>query len=162
MKKIHDFNKFVLSEAIINRSKAWPANWKDSVQWKILQILGFEETTTPKLEKNGSIKIYSPKASEYPGGLVLQRSGYVRNPLVQSGWVKRWEGEFTLLDILNYIISRYLPIFYSRGDKERIDNLFKEDPALISILNQRPSIQQEIINRTGIPDFRSVLQNPLW
>jgi len=161
MKRIHNFDRFILSEAI-NRSKSWPENWKELPQWRILEILGFKDSTTPSLQKNGTIKIFNPKASEYPGGLVLQRSGYIRNPLVTSGFVRRWQGEFSLTDLFNYLISRYLPIFYSRGEKEQIDDLFKEDPALIGILNQKPSIQQEIIDRTGIPDFRGVLQNPLW
>ena len=174
MKKISTFDSFILQEGLINRSSFWPEDWKNTPHWKLMTLLGFVDATTPRLEKNGTIKIDgSLIQSAYPAGLILQRSGYIRNPLVKSGFVRNYRSGFSLMDMFEYILKRFIPKDMKKFipqnmnqvDSKMLDQFFVENPLLISILDKNPELQQEIIDRTGMKDFRSLqaaLKNPIW
>lgn len=174
MKRINTFDQFLITEALINRSSNWPEDWKNTSHWKLMELLGFVDTSTPQLQKNGTIKINSEMInSVYPDGLILQKSGYIRNPLVTSGFVRKFNSGFALADMFEYIVKRFtpkgvkdiLPQDRNEIDSKMLDQLFLENPLLISILDKNPELQQEIISRTGMKDFRSLqaaLKNPIW
>ena len=72
-------------------------------KWKQMQDLGFYDVTTPIMKKNGSVLLKNDKYNEYPGGIVFQNSGYIRNKLAKSGFIKNdlsWE------EMADYIIKR--------------------------------------------------------
>jgi hypothetical protein len=186
MRRIDTFDNFILTEGqdLINRSSFWPDDWKETPHWKFMELLGFIDTTTTQQLKNRTIKIDGALInSAYPAGLVLQRSGYIRNPLARSGFVKQMNPGFSLIQMFDYIIKRFLPenlkSFTSVGKQnidpkildqfeeltQKLDQFFLENPLSISILDKNPGLQQEIIGRTGMKDFRSLqsaLKNPIW
>jgi len=110
MKRILRFSEFGINEAVIDRSSDWPDNWKDMPEWAQLQELGFEDATTTQMERNGNILLTNHSIPVYPGGIVLQRSGYVRNKLATSGFITKMPRGFTLKQMLDYLVKRFSKI----------------------------------------------------
>jgi hypothetical protein len=78
-------------------------------EWKTLKKLGFYETTTPIQSKNRTIMIANSNprlAYFYPAGIVLQESGYVRDKGVSSGYIKKFNTDYSLRDLFNYVIDK--------------------------------------------------------
>lgn len=87
----------------------WPSDWKSMPEWKTLKKLGFYETTTPIQSKNRTIMIANSNprlAYFYPAGIVLQESGYVRDKGVRSGYIKKFNTDYSLRDLFNYVIDK--------------------------------------------------------
>lgn len=87
----------------------WPSDWKSMPEWKTLKKLGFYETTTPIQSKNRTIMIANSNprlAYFYPAGIVLQESGYVRDKGVSSGYIKKFNTDYSLRDLFNYVIDK--------------------------------------------------------
>jgi len=99
-------SEFFLNEAISSASD-WPDNWKDMPEWAALQELGFRDATTPQMEKNGNILLMNDTNPIYPGGITLQQSGYIRNKLASSGFIRKYPGGFTLKQMFDYLIERF-------------------------------------------------------
>jgi hypothetical protein len=110
MKRILRFSEFGINEAVIDRSSDWPENWKDLPEWPQLQELGFEDATTTQMERNGNILLMNHSIPVYPGGIVLQRSGYIRNKTAESGFITKMPREFTLKQMLAYLVKRFSKI----------------------------------------------------
>jgi hypothetical protein len=91
----------------------WPSNWKDMPEWKKLQDLGFSDVTTPRMASNQTILLKNFTSDlGYKEGIVLQKSGYIRDKSVSSGFIKRYVDYTTgkpanLKDILDYLIGRW-------------------------------------------------------
>jgi hypothetical protein len=88
----------------------WPSNWKEMGIWKSLEDIGFVEVTTPLQAKNSTImlKTNNPSISYmYPDGIVLQKSGYIRDKAATSGFIKRYQSDFTLYDMLLNLLDRF-------------------------------------------------------
>ena len=91
----------------------WPSNWKDMPEWKKLQDLGFSDVTTPRMASNQTILLKNfTNDLGYKEGIVLQKSGYIRDKSVSSGFIKRYVDYTTgkpanLKDILDYLIGRW-------------------------------------------------------
>ena len=107
MKHVTDFSNFSVNEAIKNISSDWPANWREMPEWTRLQEMGFVDSTTPQMERNGNILLTNPQLPLYPGGITLQQSGYIRNKLATSGFVRKYERGFTLKEMFDYLIDRF-------------------------------------------------------
>lgn len=74
-------------------------------EWKRLEELGFYDSTTPIVAKNGNVILKNRRFNYYPEGIVLQpASGYVRNRGVRSGFLKNG---LDLKGMLDYLIDRY-------------------------------------------------------
>ena len=68
----------------------WDPNWRNSPEWKRLEALGFTEITTDRQRLGDTIMIKSDRIPYfYPSGIVLQKSGYIRDYGVKSGFIKR-------------------------------------------------------------------------
>jgi hypothetical protein len=91
----------------------WPTNWKEMPQWKTLQDLGFTDNTSEFAPNAAKTSIWLKNEEhpiDYPGGIVLQVSGYVRDKLARSGYIK---SGLNLEQMFNYLIDRWTK------DKER-------------------------------------------
>jgi len=99
--------EFFLNEGTINDPSDWPDNWKDMPEWTQLQELGFTDATTPQMAKNGSILLMNFAIPHYPGGITLQQSGYIRNKLASSGFIKNYRDSFTLKQMFDYLIEKF-------------------------------------------------------
>lgn len=109
-KRILKLSEFFINEATVNVSSDWPDNWKDMPEWAQLQELGFTDGTTPQMIKNGNILLMNTTIPQYPGGITLQRSGYIRNKLASSGYIKNYPEDFTLKQMFDYLIERFTKI----------------------------------------------------
>jgi len=87
----------------------WPTNWKDMPEWKTLQQLGFSDVTTSRMALNQTILLKNfTRDLGYKDGIVLQKSGYIRDKSVSSGFIKRYKDfPVDLKDILDYLIQRW-------------------------------------------------------
>ena len=109
------------------------------------------------MAKDGNIRIFNPYFPEFPKGMTLQKSGYIRNAARTSGWVKRWDsGTFSLMDLFEYIIQRFGKTLLEKIPAQRIDQFFIEFPHLISFLEKTPVLKKQVLDRTGIEDFSSL------
>jgi len=110
MKKILSFELFESLNLLEKLGEdRWPSDWKSMSEWKTLKKLGFYETTTPIQSKNRTIMIANSNprlAYFYPAGIVLQESGYIRDKSVTSGYIKRFNNEYSLRDLFNYVIDK--------------------------------------------------------
>jgi len=106
-KHILKLSEFFLNEEVINESSDWPDNWKDMPEWAQLQELGFTDATTPQMAKNGNILLMNFTIPQYPGGITLQQSGYIRDKLASSGAIKKYPDGFTLKQMFDYLIERF-------------------------------------------------------
>jgi len=79
-------------------------------EWVRLQEIGFVDSTTTQMERNGNILLTNPQLPLYPGGITLQQSGYIRNKLATSGFVRKYERGFTLKDMFEYLLTRFSKI----------------------------------------------------
>jgi len=96
-------------------------------KWKKMQDLGFYDVTTPIMKKNGSVLLKNDKYNDYPGGIVFQNSGYIRNKLAKSGFIKKglsWE------KMADYIIDRYTSY---KGPKKGYENF---SPTFVTLIRQ--------------------------
>jgi len=107
MRHVTNFSDFSVNEAIKNISSDWPANWREMPEWTRLHELCFVDSTTPQMERNGNILLTNPQLPLYPGGITLQQSGYIRNKLATSGFVRKYERGFTLKEMFDYLINRF-------------------------------------------------------
>jgi hypothetical protein len=99
--RVHNFESYLkLNEASVESIAAdFPA------EWKRLEELGFYDSTTPIVAKNGNIILKNRRFDYYPEGIVLQPgSGYVRDRGVRSGFLKNG---LDLKGMLDYLIDRY-------------------------------------------------------
>jgi hypothetical protein len=99
--RIHNFESYLkLNEAsVASIASDFPA------EWKRLEELGFYDSTTPIVAKNGNIILKNRRFDYYPEGIVLQPgSGYVRDRGVRSGFLKNG---LDLKGMLDYLIDRY-------------------------------------------------------
>lgn len=106
MKNILSFSLFE-SEGKTNLS--WDSDY-DSLEsnplWTELKNRGFVNETTPIMTKNRSLLLKNPGSPWfYPEGIVLQKSGYIRNKGAKSGFVRN--DLIVIDDMLAYLIERY-------------------------------------------------------
>lgn len=108
MRKITPFQDFNLNEALV--PGGWPTDWKDMPEWERLVELGFRDTTNPLQAKNQTIMLDNARIPIYPAGIVLQKSGYIRDKGVTSGFIKNYNpsgNPYSLKTIFDYLIDRY-------------------------------------------------------
>jgi len=108
MRKITPFKDFNLNEALA--PGGWPTDWKDMPEWERLVELGFRDTTNPLQAKNQTIMLDNTRIPIYPAGIVLQKSGYIRDKGVTSGFIKNYNpsgNPYSLKTIFDYLIDRY-------------------------------------------------------
>jgi len=101
--------KFSLFESEFKNNSSWVSDY-DSLEsnplWIELKNRGFVNDTTPIMAKNKSLLLKNPASPWfYPAGLVLQKSGYIRDKGVSSGFVRN--DLVTLEDMFKYLIERY-------------------------------------------------------
>lgn len=101
-RKILSFDDF-LGESTISRPNYWEVNHPD--KWKALQDLGFRDVTTERMKKFGpNVILMNDDLPVYPGGIVYQDSGYLRDKTKSSGFITRnqnWE------QAADYLIDRF-------------------------------------------------------
>jgi hypothetical protein len=106
MAKILNFSDFNLNESLI--PGGWPSDWKSMPEWETLQNLGFQDATTPLQARNATIMLKNDRIPIYPEGVVLQKSGYIRNKGVTSGFIKNLkEKPYSLKFMFDYLIGVY-------------------------------------------------------
>lgn len=108
-----------------NYSSQWPSDWKSLPLWKNLEDLGFYDATKDLQSNIDTIMLKNDSRifrSFYPAGVVLQKSGYIRDKGVRSGFIKKYEGDFKLEDLLQYIKDRWTK------EKDRVLNLNGRGP----------------------------------
>lgn len=108
MSKVLNFEGF-LNEAVykIDSEEIWPRDWKSLPQWAELEKLGFEDVTPDKIRETGNIVLSNIEIPEYPAGIVLQQSGYIRDRAATSGFIKRYTGSYSLAGMFDYLIKRF-------------------------------------------------------
>jgi len=121
MRRIINLSEFPINERLV--SDGWPANWKDSYkeEWKSLQDLGFTDSTTAGQARNQSIMLSNNRIDLYPSGIVLQKSGYIRDYAKDSGFIRRYGATgdaYSLKDLLDYLIDKYAKEAKKRTRKE--------------------------------------------
>jgi hypothetical protein len=100
---------FSLFESQDETDSSWNADY-DSIEsnplWAELKNRGFVNVTSPIMTKNKSLHIQNPGSPWfYPEGVVLQKSGYIRDKGAKSGFVRN---DLTAIDdMLTYLIQRY-------------------------------------------------------
>lgn len=100
------FESQMISESI--PEDRWPSDWKSMPEWKSLQSIGFYDATTPLQARNQTIMLKNTDKrfnNLYPEGIVLQKSGYVRDKAARSGFIKR--DQFSLKKMFDYLIDRF-------------------------------------------------------
>ena len=100
---------FSLFESQDETNSSWNADY-DSIEsnplWAELKNRGFVNETTPIMAKNKSLLLKNPGSPWfYPEGVVLQRSGYIRDKGAKSGFVRN--DLIVIDDMLTYLIGRY-------------------------------------------------------
>ena len=122
VKSFREFEQLFESESSPNK---FETDFPD--KWKKIQDLGFYDVTTPIMRKNGSVLLKNDKYNDYPGGIVFQNSGYIRNKLAKSGFIKKglsWE------KMADYIIDRYTSY---KGPKKGYENF---SPSFVTLIRQ--------------------------
>lgn len=100
---------FSLFESEGKTNSSWYSDY-DSLEsnplWAELKNRGFVNETTPIMAKNKSLLLKNPGSPWfYPEGVVLQRSGYIRDKGAKSGFVRN---DLRVIDdMLTYLIKRY-------------------------------------------------------
>jgi hypothetical protein len=123
-------------------------------KWKQMQDLGFYDVTTPIMRKNGSVLLKNDKYNDYPGGIVFQNSGYIRNKLVKSGFVKKdlsWE------EMADYIIKRYTS--YKDPSPKGYENF---PPHIVTLIRKVTKSKVSINPQTGRLDVSGVVNIENW
>jgi len=100
---------FSLFEGEAKNNSSWDSDY-DSLDvnplWKELQNRGFVNEPSPIMAKNKTLHLRNPKSPWfYPAGVVLQKSGYIRDKAAKSGFVRN--DLITIDDMLSYLIERY-------------------------------------------------------
>jgi len=100
--KILSFDDFIC-ESTISRPNYWEVNHPD--KWQALQDLGFRDVTTERMKKSGpNVILMNDDLPVYPGGIVYQDSGYLRDKTKSSGFItsnQNWE------QAADYLIHRF-------------------------------------------------------
>jgi len=100
--KILSFDDFIC-ESTISRPNYWEVNHPD--KWQALQDLGFRDVTTERMKKFGpNVILMNDDLPVYPGGIVYQDSGYLRDKTKSSGFItsnQNWE------QAADYLIHRF-------------------------------------------------------
>lgn len=94
-----------------NYSQQWNPDWKSLPLWKDLEKLGFYEATSDLQKRNETIMLKNNLRifqGLYPEGLVLQKSGYIRDKAAKSGFIKKYSGDFKVEDMFQYIKDRWI------------------------------------------------------
>ena len=106
MRNILSFSLFE-NEAKTNLS--WDSDYasiESNPLWTELKNRGFVNETTPIMTKNKSLLLKNPGSPWfYPEGVVLQKSGYIRDKGAKSGFVRN--DLIVIDDMLTYLIGRY-------------------------------------------------------
>jgi hypothetical protein len=159
-KRVKTFDEYqAINEALIS----WPNNWKDSEVWKRMEGAGFYDATTPLQRRLDTIMIKSDSLpDEYNGGIVFQKSGYIRNKNKTSGWMKNYKGQpYSIESMLNYVIDKFTnpksreksgTIWALLGDDE-LDAYMKENPLDLHYLDNAPEVKAGVLRRTGMKDM---------
>ena len=100
---------FSLFESEGKTNLSWNSDY-DSLEsnplWAELKNRGFVNEPTPIMAKNKSLLLKNPGAPWfYPNGVVLQKSGYIRDKGAKSGFVRN--DLIVINDMLAYLIERY-------------------------------------------------------
>lgn len=160
MKRIKNFDEYqVINEALI----AWPSNWKDSEVWKKMERAGFYDASTQLQRRLDTIMIKSDSLpDEYNGGIVFQKSGYIRNKNKTSGWMKNYKDQpYSIESMLNYVVDKFTnpqsrakagTAWALLGDDE-LDAYMKENPLDLHYLDNAPEVKAGVLRRTGIKDW---------
>ena len=109
MKHIKGF--YELNEALLQGGWNF-SEWKQMPEWQILQDMGFTDTTTPLQAKNETIMVKPPVGIPlYPAGIVLQKSGYIRDKAASSGFIKTYNQPrsytYSIKIMFDYLIDRF-------------------------------------------------------
>ena len=100
---------FSLFESEGKTNLSWDSDY-DSLEsnplWTELKNRGFANESTPIMAKNKSLLLKNPGSPWfYPNGVVLQKSGYIRDKGAKSGFVRN---DLRVIDdMLAYLIERY-------------------------------------------------------
>jgi len=125
MHRILDFSEFALNESLT--PGGWPSDWKSMPEWATLQDLGFVDATTPLQARNETIMLKNERIPIYPAGVVLQKSGYIRNKGVTSGFIKNLkEKPYSLKMMFDYLIKVYSDWVSTRVRSEKHGELSDE------------------------------------
>jgi hypothetical protein len=100
---------FSLFESDGKTNLSWDSDY-DSLEsnplWTELKNRGFVNVSSPIMVKNKSLLLKNPGSPWfYPEGVVLQRSGYIRDKGAKSGFVRN--DLIVIDDMLTYLIERY-------------------------------------------------------
>jgi hypothetical protein len=106
---MHHILSFSLFESEAKTNLNWDSDYssiESNPLWTELKNRGFVNETTPIMAKNKSLLLKNPGSPWfYPEGVVLQRSGYIRDKGAKSGFVRN---NLTVIDdMLAYLIGRY-------------------------------------------------------
>ena len=106
---MHHILSFSLFESEGKTNLSWDSDY-DSLEsnplWAELKNRGFVNEPTPILAKNKSLLLKNPGSPWfYPNGVVLQKSGYIRDKGAKSGFVRN--DLIVIDDMLAYLIERY-------------------------------------------------------
>jgi hypothetical protein len=106
---MHHILSFSLFESEGKTNLSWDSDY-DSLEsnplWTELKNRGFVNEPTPIMAKNKSLLLKNPGSPWfYPEGVVLQKSGYIRDKGAKSGFVRN--DLIVIDDMLTYLIERY-------------------------------------------------------
>ena len=106
---MHHILSFSLFESEGKTNLSWDSDY-DSLEsnplWAELKNRGFVNEPTPIMAKNKSLLLKNPGSPWfYPNGVVLQKSGYIRDKGAKSGFVRN--DLIVIDDMLAYLIERY-------------------------------------------------------
>ena len=106
---MHNILSFSLFESEGKTNLSWDSDY-DSLEsnplWAELKNRGFVNEPTPIMAKNKSLLLKNPGSPWfYPNGVVLQKSGYIRDKGAKSGFVRN--DLIVIDDMLAYLIERY-------------------------------------------------------
>ena len=106
---MHNILSFSLFESEGKTNLSWDSDY-DSLEsnplWAELKNRGFANESTPIMAKNKSLLLKNPGSPWfYPNGVVLQKSGYIRDKGAKSGFVRN--DLIVIDDMLAYLIERY-------------------------------------------------------
>ena len=106
---MHNILSFSLFESEGKTNLSWDSDY-DSLEsnplWAELKNRGFVNEPTPIMAKNRSLLLKNPGSPWfYPNGVVLQKSGYIRDKGAKSGFVRN--DLIVIDDMLTYLIKRY-------------------------------------------------------
>ena len=160
--KIKTFEEYqVINEVLIS----WSDDWKNSDTWKEMERAGFYDATTQQQKRLDTIMIKNDYLSdEYNGGIVFQKSGYIRNKNKTSGWMKNYnQGNkpYSLISMLRYVIEKFSDgkskangtALWALLPPDELDAYMKENPLDLHYLDNAPEVKAEVLRRTGIKDW---------